>query len=330
MGSTLNGWSERNVDLRFVLGEFTLGTWRLRGLVQSQHFLRLTGLDANPPLPFSRFPPGIDVVKLPSHPITDRLRRWTVLPEAIRYVPDQYQRYYIELTGSFAGYLAKFSSKTRSSLRRKVRKWAELCQTQPCWRKYDKPEEMLEFHRLARGISATTYQEKLLDAGLPDTESYRCGLVELARRDLVRGYLLFHRDRAVAYLCCPVDDGNMMYEYVGYDPDYGRWSPGAVLLYLVLEQSFSEQRFRTFDFTEGEGQHKEFFASHDQFCADIYYFRRTLRHFALLGIHTSLVGTSRTLVRATASLGIKARLKKFFRGPAGRKSGNAPAPNEWT
>ncbi|HEU4855307.1 MAG TPA: GNAT family N-acetyltransferase, partial [Nitrosospira sp.] len=41
------------------------------------------------------------------------------------YVPAQYPRYYIDMQQSFAEYKSKFSSKTRSTISRKVRKYAE-------------------------------------------------------------------------------------------------------------------------------------------------------------------------------------------------------------
>ena len=43
-------------------------------------------------------------------------------------------------------------------------------------------------------------------------------MVELARRDLVRGFILFHGDNPIAYLYTPAPDGFLVYEYLGYDP----------------------------------------------------------------------------------------------------------------
>ena len=62
---------------------------------------------------------------------------------------------------------------------------------------------MAEFHHLAREISAKTYQERLLDAGLPADESYLEILQALASRDQVRAFILFHQDVQAAYLCYP-------------------------------------------------------------------------------------------------------------------------------
>ncbi len=78
----------------------------------------------------------------------------------------------------------------------------------------------------------------------------------MASTDSVRAYVLFLHGKAVAYLCCPVVNGVLLYSYLGYDPKHADLSPGTVLQYLVFESLFEEKRFRAFDFTEGQGEHK--------------------------------------------------------------------------
>ena len=208
-------------------------------------------------MPFERFPRDIDVAVANSYPVPARLPTVAVLPGSIRYAPSQYPHHYIDLSGTYAEYLDKFSSKSRWTLRKKLGKFAEFSGGATDWRVF-RYEEMDEFHRLASGVSGKTYQSRLLSSGLPDAE----GLArELSRYSDARGYVLLHAGRPVAYLFCPARDGNLLYEHVGYDPEYQRWSPGSVLQALALESLFGEGGFRTFDFTEGDGDHKRFFAN---------------------------------------------------------------------
>jgi len=215
--------------------------------------------------------------------------------------------------GTFEDYLKQFSSKSRSTLRRKVRKYGQLCGGEPDWRTYRTAAEMEEFYRLARDVSRKTYQERLLDAGLPESDEFRKELLAAAERDFTRGYLLFHESRPVAYLHCPIHDGVVFYGHLGYDPEYAKWSPGTVLQHLALEQLFMEPDLRMFDFTEGEGQHKSFFATHSALCADIYYLRRSLRNRGLVRLHAVLEAFSRALVRQLDRLGLKERIKRLIR-----------------
>ena len=60
-------------------------------------------------------------------------------------------------------------SKSRSTLHKKVKKFLDSGEGSGM-RTFTKPHEIAEFHRLARGVSARTYQERLLDAGIPDDE----------------------------------------------------------------------------------------------------------------------------------------------------------------
>lgn len=104
----------------------------------------------------------------------------------LSYVPSHYLRYYIDMRMSFAEYKAKFSAKTRSTLNRKIRKYTDYCGGEISWKTYKDIGEMPEFFRLARAVSATTYQEKLLDLGLPGSDKFFLEMEQLARQGRVR------------------------------------------------------------------------------------------------------------------------------------------------
>ncbi len=96
--------------------------------------------------------PGEEGFLFRSQPVASALPRYTLSRNAVRYVPQQYHRRHIDLTMSYAEYLAHFSSKTRSTLQRKQRKFAELPGGME-FRTYRRPDEMTEFHKAARKIS---------------------------------------------------------------------------------------------------------------------------------------------------------------------------------
>lgn len=308
----MSRWEPVPFELSYRLGEITLFRKRFRGVALLAHFFDLGSDPDEPRPPVERFDSGAQVIVTRSHPIHGSLPVLTARDGMLRYVVAHYTRYHIDLSGDFDRYLAKFSAKTRNTLRRKVRRFLEIgegCEM----RAYKHPDEMEEFHRQARDVSALTYQERLLDAGIPGEPGFLAQLVALAKADSVRAYVLFLRGKAIAYLCCPAVDGVLLYSYLGYDPQHAEVSPGSVLQYLVLESLFREKRFRAFDFTEGQGEHKRFFGTHETPCADICYFRLSFSVRFWVGLHRLFDRTSVAIAALLDKVGLKTRLKRFLR-----------------
>jgi CelD/BcsL family acetyltransferase involved in cellulose biosynthesis len=166
---------------------------------------------------------------------------------------------------------------------------------------------------MARTVSRKTYQEKLLDVGLPEGADFEAEIRARAEQGNVRGYLLFHRGAPVAYLYSPIVDGVVQYQYLGFDPAFREHSPGTVLQYHVLERLFSEGELRMFDFLEGEGQHKKLFATRTTRCADVYYYRRSPKHRLLIGLHANLDAASMHIGTLLDRYHLKSRIKRLLR-----------------
>jgi CelD/BcsL family acetyltransferase involved in cellulose biosynthesis len=194
------------------------------------------------------------------------------------FVRQSYSRHFADLRQDFETYLAGFSAKSRSSLKRKRRKLEERCGGALDVRLYKSPGEMEEFYHHARAVSALTYQERLLDAGLPEGALEEVG--SLAQRDLVRGWLLFVEGRAVSYLYAPARGECLLYAHLGYDPAFADLSPGTVLQLEAMRMLMQERRFRWFDFTEGDGQHKRQFATGSIDSVDLLMLRPTPSNIA--------------------------------------------------
>jgi len=194
------------------------------------------------------------------------------------FVRHAYPRHYADLWQSFDDYLAGFSAKSRSNLRRKRRKLEERSGGVLDVRLYRRLDEMPDFYRQARVLSALTYQERLLDAGLP--EGALPQMQALAAADQVRAWLLHVDGRPVSYLYAPADGAALLYAYLGYDPAFADFSPGTVLQLEAMRMLMEERRFRWFDFTEGDGQHKRHFATGAVPSLDLLLLRPSLANLA--------------------------------------------------
>lgn len=219
----------------------------------------------------------------------------TSLPDAtaldwpgLAHVRQRYTRRWTDLRIGYDAWLATLSSNARSGLKRKARKLATAGTL--AIRTWRTPAELAKFHALARPLSAATYQERLLDAGLPD----------LSAAGEARAWLMLMDDRPIAYLHCTAQGSALRYDHVGHDPAWSAWSPGTVLHARAMEDLFAEGRFARFDFTEGDGQHKRLFATHGVACVDLLLLRPTLANRASIAALAGFDGAVAAIKRSPA------------------------------
>jgi len=113
----------------------------------------------------------------------------------------------------------------------------------------------------------------------------------------LRTYILFDAGRPISYLFLRVRDGVLLYEYVGYHPDFVHLSPGTVLQFDVMQRLFAEGGYRYFDFTVGDGQHKRQFSTGMVECVDLVILPPTPANRLLIGADRSF---NRSVARAGA------------------------------
>ena len=226
---------------------------------------------------------GVDGVRVLSAPLATAQQIASAFPGHMAGAREEFRRHYIAMDGSFEDYLARFSGKTRSTLRRKAKKFAKADGGTLDVRAYTTADEVERFLDHALPLSEKTYQARLLDAGLPDSEEARTAMLAKAEAGDMRCFLLFLAGEPVAYLSLPVHGRTLVYAHLGYDPAHAALSAGTVLQMETLRMLFAEGRFRYFDFTEGDGAHKALFGTHCIECCSFLLLRRTLANRLLLG-----------------------------------------------
>jgi hypothetical protein len=305
-------WERGSVPLKLQLGDVVFGNVVLslfrRSARIDEHPLEVGEVPESPPQL-----DGADGYVVWSQPIAQRLPVLSAGRAMVVYAPRQYRRFSIDLSGDFERYFAGLSGNTRSGLRRKLRKFRGASGSAIDWKEYHTPREIAEFFPLARRVSTKSYQERLLSAGLPTDEAFVGAARVLASEDGVRAYLLFLHGEPISYLYCPIREGVVIYDHLGYDPAYASLSPGTVLQMLALESLFAEQRFTTFDFTEGEGQHKEIFSTGYCLCGDVYVVSRRFIPVSSVMLHLAVDRTSAGIGAILEQLKLKSRLRRLIR-----------------
>jgi hypothetical protein len=256
------------------------------------------------------FPEGIAIIGYSGAIVTQDMPRLCLRRTGFYYAPNRDINYYINLRQTFTAYLEGFSGKTRSTLRRKVRRVSQTLE----FRFFRTIDEALDFHRAARQIAPKTYQEKLFNGAIPDTPEFIREIRNRAARNEFRGFALFRGEQPVSYLYLPIENGVVTYGYLGYDPQFSKLSVGTTLLYLSLENIFNENIYRYFDFTHGDGETKRSFGRTTCFRADIYFFRWTLRNAVIVLTHLATTQLSAGLGRILSVLGLREPIRKLLRG----------------
>lgn len=256
--------------------------------------------------------PGRDGVRVLSAPTARLAEIAAEYPGLLAGGRQDYRRHYIDMHQNFSDYMAQFSGKTRSTLRRKAKKLAEETGGYTV-SEHRSPAEIEAFLAAALPLSAKTYQARLLGAGLPEGPEARLAMLEAAEKDRMRAFLLHAGGEAVAYLALPVAGETLVYAHLGYDPAFARLSPGTVLQMDALERLFTEQRYRWFDFTEGDGAHKELFGTAHAACSTLVLLEPTLGNRALLSARAGFdasVAQAKALAQRSGALG---RLRALLR-----------------
>lgn len=265
------------------------------------------------PLMLPALGPGCDGYLIRALPAARLKAVASARPELKPFVRQRYGRSYVRLDQDYDAYLASFPSKRRSTLTRKSKKLAKASGGTLDVRCYRSESEIAEFHDLARLVSAKTYQERLLGAGLPADPEALAEMKGLARRDAVRAWLLFLDGTPISYLYAPAEGETLVYAYLGYDPDFAELSPGTVLQMEALREAMGEGRFRLFDFTEGEGQHKRQFASGEVECLDLLLVKRNFRNQAVGHTLAAFDGGIAMAKRIVSSVGGADAVRRFRR-----------------
>src|SRR3954452_152256 len=303
-------WSRDNMRLRFLLAGFPVFVTHLPALVLRAPFNHITPHNSAPPSPPKAFPDHIQALRVCVCPVGTAVREKTLTPHAIRYIAGVYTHFYIDIQGSFEQYLQKFSSKSRWTMRKKVKKYLESAGDN-AFREYRDPGEMAEFYRHARDVAVKTYQDHLYNASIPRDPAFVLRLQEFAARGAVHGYILFNQGMPAAYSYCLARGDTLTLWYTGFDPQFAQLHAGTVLTYMLLERLFTDQRFKTYDFGSVDFEYKAYFSTGSVRRGDVLYLRRTPRNLALVYAHAGLFAVSDSLKRVLDIFGARARMRQW-------------------
>lgn len=227
--------------------------------------------------------------------------------QAFKPAPFQ-RRHMIELPETHDDYWSKFNSKTRSTLRRKLKQFGD-CRLELI----NKPFQIPGFLENAQEISKRSWQSDLLGLRVQNDEFETQIFTFLATQNALRAYLLWQDDTPVSFCIGTQHNGIFNYEEVGYDRDYSKKSPGQVLVIKMLEEMYERDQPALFDFGGGDAEYKRQFGTRISESGHVWLLRPGMRSKMIVGYLSGRRALSQTLRGTLAKFGLLDRVRKLSR-----------------
>jgi hypothetical protein len=180
---------------------------------------------------------------------------------------------WLELPENFEEFLKGLPRKNRHELRRHDRKFSEDFAGRTHIRCYRLEEEVDELAQEVEKVAAKTYQRALGVGFRPDPE-----IVELlrttARQGGLRGCVLYVDDQPCAFFIGKQYRTIFHGYFMGFDPQYGKYSPGLLVLMHCIEECFDpHMRATQFDLGWGDRQYKRVICNQSKQDGPLYLYR---------------------------------------------------------
>ncbi len=224
-------------------------------------------------------------------------------------IPNQHWR--MILPGSFEEFLKKRSKKHRYWLKRLSRVLEDEFPGQISMRAFTKPADVSEFCREADAVAKLTYQHQLGSA-FANNEEYQSRCKLLAEQGALRGYILYAKQKPVAYWFATAYRQTLHLNYTGYDPEFRKYEVGTVLLMKLIEDHCGTS-IRDVDFGLGSALYKERFGDETFNEATVRVYRSNAKALFANVVIGGSAKFSAGLKALLVKLGLLQRIKTFWR-----------------
>jgi CelD/BcsL family acetyltransferase involved in cellulose biosynthesis len=232
----------------------------------------------------------------------------------------------VAVPGSIDAFYRSLSPKFRWQTKNRQRKLAadfEGAVRIRCFREVTEVDAMMQD---AEQIASRTYQRGL-GVGFVGSPEIRGRLALGAQKGWLRGYVLYVADRPCAFWTGILEQDVFTSEYLGFDPDLGKYSPGTYLITKVIEQfcESKSERVKEIDFASGTAQYKETLGNCAWHEAAVYIFAPSLRGMRLNFIRSLNGLLDHSVKNALGRTRLLQAIKKRWRSRARRQLGGVSA-----
>lgn len=226
----------------------------------------------------------------------------------------------LKLPSTSQEYLSRMSSRKRSKLRNATRRLAESANGEPQLMRIDSAEQVRDFLADAVNVSRNSWQHGILGNRIKGSDDERVWGEGLAKAGLLRSYVLKCGPRPCAFVVGHQFNGVFHYAEIGYDREFSEYSPGTILLHLLIQDLCDYKPPALLNFGMGDADYKQRFGNLQMEDSSIIVLRKTLRNYILVSSHAlfrRLVVFARRIVKGR---------RKYFEAFRLRRSGVNPSP----
>jgi CelD/BcsL family acetyltransferase involved in cellulose biosynthesis len=209
------------------------------------------------------------------------------------HVPDRTRRFHaLVLPATFEEYLAtQFRKKKRYNLKRQLRLLELEAKGDLTLKRIESNTQAQWFADAAGRVARQSWQARHM---IPDTFPSLvkpAWLQDLAERELLRAYVLMCGDIPCAMVLGYQAGDVFHYSETSYDERFADFSPGSVLLYLMIADLIEHRPPRRVSFGAGDSRYKAEFANRHWNDAQVILLRRNLRGAVVHRAHACFRGT---------------------------------------
>jgi Acetyltransferase (GNAT) domain len=232
----------------------------------------------------------------------------------------------MEIASGRDGPLTHLSGRSRSTLRRKIKKLEEAESGQLRVECFREAERVGDFLREVEGISRSSWQGMRLGRVTTSDSTGERRFQYIASLGWLRSYLLTKEKQAIAYLIGYQADGIFYYDDAAYDTAWSSFSPGMVLMCRVLEDLAGIDPPREVDFGYGESPLKSLLGTRAWPEANVYLLRRSSYGAVIRATDAVTRSLSSGAKRVLGQLGIRERIRQILRRAGRVPPGGRPSP----
>ena len=215
---------------------------------------------------------------------------------------------------NYDSFLRKFKKQTRRTIKRKLKNVRHTFGSKLFIREYDSLDSVESFLDASNIISVKTYQAKLFGEVVENSYEMRKLLLSYARYGYFRSFILWIDQLPISFLLgFQTPDGVYEHAIMGYDPDWSRYSPGFCCNILLLKRLYKSNTPNFIDFGQGTNQLKQILGNRETETISPILLPKSPYGKLIYSLYSFSEATNRFIVKRLDDLGLKNRLKNYFR-----------------
>jgi hypothetical protein len=194
-------------------------------------------------------------------------------------LPSRIAHWTMDLAGSLEEIAARWSAKSRNTLKRQARQLLCSCSGEVTIKCFRQSAELGEMMRDVEAVAKNTWQ-RVSGGGFVDNTETRRRFAFEAKQGWLVAYVLYLAGTPSAFCIGTLYDASFFLNLLGYDPAHASHSPGTYLLFRVFDD-LCRNAVTQFDFRPGEEEYKKRFGTRCREEAFVYMFAPTFKGVAL-------------------------------------------------